>query len=132
MGRFDSLYNLLIGSLHEEISIIKAAKEQNEMIEKINELGNFVQSEEKSINEEKSRCAIKKANTKSQIKEIISSQKSVINNAIKLHDKRAIIIDAFVSKNILPANLKKNAYQQHKRPSYEESIAERAKMRRQN
>ena len=46
-------------------------------------------SEEKSIGKEKSKGAIKKAKTKTQRRKIVPSQKSVINNAIKLHDKRS-------------------------------------------
>ena len=46
--------------LNERIGIIKAKKEQNEMITKINELGNIV------LLEEKIRGAIKKVKTKTQ------------------------------------------------------------------
>ena len=52
--------------LNERIGIIKAKKEQNEMITKINELGNIVLLEEKIINKEKIRGAIKKVKTKTQ------------------------------------------------------------------
>ena len=71
------------------------------MLKKVNVLGNFVLSEEESINKEKTRFAIKKAKTKTQRREIISSQKCVINNAIKLHDRRAIILDAFGKKYLV-------------------------------
>ena len=99
------------------------------MITEINELVGFVLSEEESINKEKSRGAIKKAKTKRR--KIISSQKSVIKNAIKLYDKRDIIINAFINENIQPRNLEEDVHLQEK-PEYEESIAERTKMRRQN
>ena len=99
------------------------------MITEINELVGFVLSEEESINKEKSRGAIKKAKTKRR--KIISSQKSVIKNAIKLYDKRDIIINVFINENILPENLEEDVHLQEK-TEYEESIAERTKMRRQN
>ena len=92
---------------------------------KINELGSFVLLEEESIKKEKSRGAIKKAKTKTQTREIISLQRSVINNAIKLHDKRKIIIDAFMNKNILPGNLEEDVYYRDEEPKFDESIAER-------
>ena len=57
--------------------------------------------------------------------------KSVINNALRLFDKRGIIIDAFINKNILPGDLEKDTCQEEE-PEYEESIAERTKMRRQS
>ena len=56
---------------------------------------------------------------------------NALNNALKLFDKRGIIIDAFVSKNILPGDLEEDVYQD-KEPKYEESIAERIKKRRRN
>ena len=87
------------------MDIIKATKEQSEIIKKINKLGSFVLLEEESIYKEKSSGVVKKAKTKVQRKKIISSQKSVINNAVKLHDKRGIIIDAFIYRNILPGDL---------------------------
>ena len=122
---------MIIDLLNEKISISKVAKEQNEMTKKINELGSFVKSEENSINEEKSKGAIKKVKIKIQRKEIISSQKSVINNAVKLYDRRDIIIDAFINRDILPGNLEEDVYQ-NEQPKFEGSIGERAKMRRQN
>ena len=74
---------------------------------------------------------VKIAKTKRQRREVISLQKSVINNAIKLHDKRNIIIDAFMDKNILPGDLEEDVYQDEE-PKYEEIIAERTKIRKQN
>ena len=132
LKRLGTLYDLLIDLLNEKIGIIKAEKEQNEMTKKINELGNFVLSEEKSINKEKSKGAIKKAKTKTQRKEIISLQKSVMNNAIKLHDKRSVIINAFINRDIYLEDVEEDVYHWDKEPEFEESIAERANMRRQN
>ena len=48
---------------------------------------------------------------------------------MKLFDKRGDIIDAFVNKNILLGDLEEDLYQEEK-PEYEESIAERTKMKR--
>ena len=60
LKRFGTLYDFLIDLRNERVGISKARKEQNEMITKINEPGNFVLLEEESINKEKSRGAIKK------------------------------------------------------------------------
>ena len=64
LKRFGTLYDLLISSFNEEISTFKAAKEQNEMIKKINKLGSFVLLEEEIIKEEKTKSATKKTKTK--------------------------------------------------------------------
>ena len=101
------------------------------MTKKINELGTFVLLDEENINKEKSKGAIKKVRTKTQRRKTISIQNSVINNAVKLHDTRGIIIDAFIKRNILLGNIEEDVYQDIK-PGYEESIAERTKMRKQN
>ena len=58
--RFGTLYNLLIDLLSKKISFKKAGLEQNEMIDKIIELRNFILLEEKNKNKEKSKSAIKK------------------------------------------------------------------------
>ena len=121
----------LIDLLNERIDIIKAAKKQNEMETRINELGDFVLSVEESINKEKSRGATKKLKTKTERRKIILSRRSVLKNAIKLYDKRDTIINAFINKNIYPGDLEEDVYQD-KETEYEESIAERAKMRIQN
>ena len=55
--------------------IYLAVIEQNEMIETIEELRTFVLLEEKNINEEKNRGAIKKAKTKTRRKKTILIQK---------------------------------------------------------
>ena len=114
LERFDTLYDFVIDLLNERIGIIKASKEQNEMIKKMNELRDFVFLEEESINKQKSREVIKKANTKTQKRKIISSQSNVIKNALKLYDKRDIIINAFINKNILPGDLEEDVYQEEK------------------
>ena len=49
LKRFVTLYDLLIDLFNKIISNLKAAKEQNEMLEKINELRNLVLLEEESI-----------------------------------------------------------------------------------
>ena len=46
LKRFDTLYDLFYDLICEAISIKKAAKEKNEMLKKIEELKNFVLSEE--------------------------------------------------------------------------------------
>ena len=51
LKQFGTLYDLLIDLLNEKINILRAAKEQNEMINKIEELRNFALSEEKSVKE---------------------------------------------------------------------------------
>ena len=53
LKRFGTLYDFLIDLLNEIIGIIKATEEQNEMITKINEPGNFVLLKEEGINKEK-------------------------------------------------------------------------------
>ena len=91
--RFSTLYDLLIDLFSEKIRLSKAAIEQNEMIDKIEDLRSFVLPEEENINEEKNRGAINKAKTKTQKRKTISIQKSVLNNALKLFDKRGVIIE---------------------------------------
>ena len=84
-------------------------------------------SEEKKID----KGTIEKGKTKTQKTETISIQESVLKNASKLFDKRGDIIDAIVNENILPVDLEEDVYQKEE-PEYEETIAERTKMRRQN
>ena len=112
-----------------QTSLKKAALEQAEMVDKIRELRDFVLLEEKDIDEEKSKGTIKKLKT--QRRKTILIQKCALRNAARLFDKRGDIIDAFVNKNILPGDLEKDAYQEEE-AKYEESIAERTKMRRQD
>ena len=127
--RFGSLYDLLIDLLNEKIRLKKTVIEQIEMTEKIEELRNLALLDKKNISEENNIDAIKK--TKTQRRKTISIQKSVINNALRLFDKRGIIIDAFENKSILSGDLEEDFYQKEE-PEYQESIAERTKMRRQN
>ena len=101
------------------------------MINKIRQLKDFVLLEEKSINEEKGKGAIKKVKTKIPVRRAILIQKSVLTNATRLFDKRGDIIDAFADRKFLSGDLEKNVYQEEE-PKYEESIAERTKMRRQD
>ena len=53
INNFDFLkqFGTLIDLLNEKINILRAAKEQNEMINKIEELRNFALLEEKSVKE---------------------------------------------------------------------------------
>ena len=48
-----------------------------------------------------------------------------------MFDKKGDIIDAFVNKSILPGDLEEDVYKKEE-SEYEESIAERTKMRRKN
>ena len=125
LKRFGTFYELLIDLTGEEISTIKAVEEQNALIDKIDELKNFILLEEESIK----KGAIKK--TKTQKRRGIKIQKSAIKNPVNLCDKRDTIIDAFTAKIILPGNLEKDVHLE-KEPKYQESIAEGKKMRRQN
>ena len=86
--------------------------------------------EEKNFSEERNRGTIKKTKLKTQRRKTISIQKSVINNGLRLFNKRGIIIDAFMNKNILTGDLEKDVYQKEE-PEYEESIAERKKIQHQ-
>ena len=97
---FGTFGNLLIDLLNLKISTFKAAEEQNEMINKIGELKDYILLEEKSIEEEKTKHVIKKPRIKTQIKEILASQKTVLRDAIRLYDRRNDMINAFVSKDI--------------------------------
>ena len=58
------MYSLLLDLLNEEISTFKAAKEQKEIIEKIDDLKDFIFLEEKSITNEKAKITVKKATKK--------------------------------------------------------------------
>ena len=58
------MYSLLLDLLNEEISTFKAAKEQKEIIEKIDDLKDFIFLEEKSITNEKAKITVKKAKEK--------------------------------------------------------------------
>ena len=83
---------------------------------------------EESIKNENRKGAIEKAKTKTKRREIMSLQKSVINNAVIMHDKRGIFIDVFINKFILPGDLEKDVYLDNEL-RYDESISKRTKMR---
>ena len=105
------------------------------MTEKINELGTFVLLEQKNIEEENTKNAIKKAKKKKKHthkKEIFATQRSVIKNALKLHDQRDVVINAFVNQDILSRDVEEGVYYRPEElePEFEESLAERTKMRR--
>ena len=101
LKRFGKLYNLLLDLLKEKIDTDEALREQNEMITKIEELGNLVLLDEKSIKAEENKGAKKKEKTKTQRKEILASQRSVLKDALKLYDRRGTIINVFRSEKSL-------------------------------
>ena len=94
------------------------------MIKKIKELKIFV------LSEANTNSAIKKEKTKNPKKRILTTQKNVLNNALKLYDRRTTMINAFINKNIYPGDLE-DLYQD-KKPMFDESIGERTKFKRQN
>ena len=47
-----------------------------------------------------------------------------------MYDKKSIMIDAFINKNIYLGDLEQDV--QYKEPEYEESIVERIKIKKQN
>ena len=53
---------------------------------------------------------------------------------MKLYSEKTFIINAFLNKYILPGDVEKNVYywDEELKPEFEESIAERTKIRRQN
>ena len=85
---FGWLYDLLIDLLSESITINGTKQEQEQMEEKINELGKFILLEEESIKEKKTKSIKKKKKNRNQIS---AFQKRFIKNAIKLYDKRTDI-----------------------------------------
>ena len=54
---------------------------------------------------------------------IITTQKIVLNNALKLYYRRAIMINTLINKNIYPGNLEKDLYQDEEL-KYDESKTE--------
>ena len=113
--------------LSEEIDTLKAVKEQDEIINKLKELRNFILLKEADTTN-KINKSIKKAKNKTQRKQFFAAQRSVLRNAIKLYDKRVIIIHAFINKDVE----KDVDYEPEKfEPEFEESIAEKIKMRTQ-
>ena len=87
LKRFGTLYDLLLVLLNEKISTLEAPKEQEEMINKIDELKDLVLLEKQNIT--------KKTKKKKKRQNIIT-EKSVLNNVLKLNDKRSDIINAFI------------------------------------
>ena len=71
--KFGTLYDLFLRLFSGPISAKKAAEEQNEMITEIEDLKNFILSEEKTIKEETTKGVIKKAKTKTQRKEYVKA-----------------------------------------------------------
>ena len=64
LKRFGALHDLLIDLINEEINTYKAVKEQNEMINKIEQLKDFMSLEEKSIQMKMHISIITKTKTK--------------------------------------------------------------------
>ena len=124
LKRYGTLYDFLIDLLNKKADLMEAATEQNEFIDKLQDLKKYVLLEEKNKD-------IIRAKANKQKERIILSQKNVIVNALKLYDKRGDIIGAFVSENILPGNLEEYVNQKEE-PEYGESIAERTKTRKQD
>ena len=124
LKRYGTLYDFLIDLLNKKADLMEAATEQNEFIDKLQDLKKYVLLEEKNKD-------IIRAKANKQKERIILSQKNVIVNALKLYDKRGDIIRAFVSENILPGNLEEYVNQKEE-PEYGESIAERTKTRKQD
>ena len=117
LKRFCTLYDLLI-------DLLNAIREQNDLINKIEEVKDFILLEEKGITS-KNTQSIKRAKTKTQRKEIFSEQRSVLRSAFKLHDKRNDIINAFVNEGIYSGDVEKDVHykSEESEPKFEESIA---------
>ena len=80
LERFGTLYDILLDLRKEKVDTDEALREQNEMISKIEELGNLVLLDEKGIKEEENKGAKNEEKTKTQRKEIIASQRSVLKD----------------------------------------------------
>ena len=59
--------------------------------------------------------------------------KNVIKKAVKLYDKRAFIVNAFVNNHVYHGDVEKDVYYMPEKsePKFEESVVERSKLRRQ-
>ena len=88
------MHDLSTDLFNEEISTLGAAKEQNEKIEKINERKYL---KKQSMSQRKQKIKHRQITLLEYRKEC--------KNAIKQYDKRTIIINAFVSKDILIKNV---------------------------
>ena len=92
LKRFGTLYDFLIDLINEKTSTLKAVRKQNEMINKIEELKDFILLEEKSItNKNKNTQSTLKATTKTQRREIFAEQKSVLRDVLKMYHKKKMI-----------------------------------------
>ena len=94
----------------KKINTLKAAKEKDEMIKKIEELKHFVLLEEKRITNKNTQSIIKQEKTKTQRIIFFAEQKSALKNALKLHDKRSDIINALINKDIYSGDVEKYVY----------------------
>ena len=103
------MYDLLLDLFLEKTSTIKEVEKQKEMAKKkpqkntktktkIERLKNFILLKEESILNKK-RTWYRKSRDKNTKKINFGGKKSVIDNALKLYDRRAIIIDAFVNNH---------------------------------
>ena len=118
--KLGTFYDLFYDLISEKISFKKTVIEKNEMIKKLEELKDFI------LSEEKTKGAIKKAKIKTQRKKILATQKSFLSNALRLYDKITVMINAFIDKKIYLGDLEKDV--QYEKAEDEESIPE---MRRQ-
>ena len=128
--KFGTLNKLLINLLSKERSTNEAIQEQEEIYKKKRDTKfHFIER----------RKYFKK------LKQKVSSRKQIIKhreikflhhkNSIKLYDKRNIIINTFVTKDILSVSVEADLYYTPEdlepEPLFEESIAKRTKKRRQ-
>ena len=123
----------MIDLLNEKISILKATKGQNEIINKIEEITNFILLEKEGITNENAQIVLKKTDKNTKKRNFFRTKKNDIKNALKLYDKRTDI-NAFANGDILFGNLESGVYlpeDLESKPKFKESIAERVKMRSQ-
>ena len=112
------MYDLLLDLFLEKTSTIKEVEKQKEMTKKkqrkntktkakIERLKNFILLEEESILNKK-RTGYRKSRDKNTKKINFGGKKSVIDNALKLYDSRAIMIDAFVNNHSFHGSVERN------------------------
>ena len=130
--KFGTLNKLLINLLSKERSTNEAIQEQEEIYIK------------KKKRDTKSHFIERRKYLK-KLKQKVSSRKQIIKhreikflhhkNSMKLYDKRNIIINTFVTKDILSVSVEADLYYTPEdlepEPLFEESIAKRTKKRRQ-
>ena len=77
LKRFVTLHDLLIDLFYliRKINTLEAAKEQNDMIKKINEIENFVLLKEKSIKKKNTGSAMKKVKNRRERNQTLAAQK---------------------------------------------------------